>query len=67
MITGELKNRIDGLWDVFAAGKAVMTSWLSYAGRNEERGSVVEIFTDMTVWMGIKKVIDTINANAMAA
>ena len=23
MITGELKNRIDGLWDVFAAGGLV--------------------------------------------
>ena len=31
-----------------------------------DRGSVVEIFTDMTVWMGIRKVIDTINANAAA-
>ncbi|MFW5677954.1 MAG: type I restriction-modification enzyme R subunit C-terminal domain-containing protein, partial [Acetivibrio ethanolgignens] len=31
-----------------------------------DQGSVVEIFTDMTVWMGIRKVIDTINANAVA-
>ena len=31
-----------------------------------DRGSVAEIFTDMTVWMGIKRVIDTINANAAA-
>ena len=31
-----------------------------------DRGSVAEIFTDLTVWMGIKKVIDTINANAAA-
>lgn len=31
-----------------------------------DRGSVVEIFTDMTVWMGIRKVIDGINANAAA-
>ena len=29
-----------------------------------DRGSVVEIFTDLTVWMVIRKVIDTINANA---
>ena len=28
--------------------------------------SVVEIFTDLTVWMGIRKVIDQINANAAA-
>lgn len=31
-----------------------------------DQGSVVEIFTDLTVWMGIKKVIDSINANAAA-
>ena len=31
-----------------------------------DQGSVVEIFTDMTVWMGIRKVIDSINANAVA-
>ena len=31
-----------------------------------DRGSVVEIFTDMTLWMNIKKVIDQINANAVA-
>ena len=31
-----------------------------------DRGSVVEVFTDMTVWRGIRKVIDTINANAAA-
>ena len=31
-----------------------------------DRGSVVEIFTNLNVWMGIRKVIDTINANAAA-
>ena len=31
-----------------------------------DRGSMVEIFTDLNVWMGIRKVIDTINANAAA-
>ena len=31
-----------------------------------DRGSVVEIFTDLNVWMGIRKVIDTINVNAAA-
>ncbi len=31
-----------------------------------DKGSVVEIFTDMTVWMGIRKVIEQINANAAA-
>lgn len=30
-------------------------------------GSIVEVFTDVTLWVGIKKVIDRINANAIAA
>lgn len=29
-----------------------------------DKGSVVEIFTDMSAWMEIRKVIDQINANA---
>lgn len=32
-----------------------------------DQGSVVDIFTDMSVWMGIRKVIDQINANAGVA
>ena len=32
-----------------------------------DQGSVVEVFTDMTVWIGIKNVIDRVNANALAA
>ena len=32
-----------------------------------DQGSVVEIFTDMNVWMGIRKVINEINENAMVA
>ena len=31
-----------------------------------DRGSVVEIFTDISVWLGIRKVIDAINMNAAA-
>ena len=31
-----------------------------------DRGSIVEVFTDLTVWLGIKRVIDRINANAAA-
>lgn len=31
-----------------------------------DRGSVVEIFPDLNVWMGIRGVIDMINANAVA-
>ena len=32
-----------------------------------DKGSVVEIFTDLTVWAGIRKVIEQVNANAVAA
>lgn len=32
-----------------------------------DQGSVVEIFTDLSLWMGIRKVIESINANAVAA
>ena len=32
-----------------------------------DNGSIVEVFTDLSVWVGIKKVIDQINANAIAA
>ncbi len=32
-----------------------------------DQGSVVEIFTDISVWMGIKSVIDRVNSNALAA
>ena len=32
-----------------------------------DQGSVVEIFTDLNVWMGIRKVIESINDNAIAA
>ncbi len=32
-----------------------------------DQGSIVEVFTDLTVWMGIRKVIEQVNANALAA
>ena len=32
-----------------------------------DNGSIVEVFTDLTVWFGIKKIIDRINTNALAA
>ncbi len=32
-----------------------------------DQGSIVEIFTDMSVWMGIRKTIEAVNANALAA
>ena len=32
-----------------------------------DQGSIVDIFTDMSVWLGIHAVIDKINANAVAA
>ena len=31
-----------------------------------DQGSIVDIFTDLTVWQGIRKVIDQVNANAVA-
>ena len=31
-----------------------------------DKGSVVEIFTDLTLWMGIRKIIEQVNANAVA-
>lgn len=31
-----------------------------------DKGSVVEIFTDLTLWMGIRKTIEQVNANALA-
>lgn len=32
-----------------------------------DQGSIIEVFTDLSVWKGIKSVIDTINANACGA
>ena len=32
-----------------------------------DNGSIVEVFTDLTLWLGIKKIINRINANAIAA
>ncbi len=32
-----------------------------------DQGSIVEVFADLTVWMGIRRVIEQVNANASAA
>ena len=32
-----------------------------------DQGSIVEVFTDLAVWMGIRKVIEQVNANALVA
>lgn len=32
-----------------------------------DQGSIVEVFTDLSVWMGIRRVIEQVNANALAA
>ena len=32
-----------------------------------DNGSIVEVFTDLSVWLGIKRIIDRINSNAIAA
>ena len=31
-----------------------------------DQGSIVEVFTDVNVWLGIKRIIDRVNANAVA-
>jgi len=31
-----------------------------------DKGSIVEIFSDMSVWYGIRSIIDQINSNAVA-
>ena len=31
-----------------------------------DKGSIVEVFTDLSVWLGIRKIIEQINANAAA-
>ena len=32
-----------------------------------DQGSIVEVFTDLSLWMGIRRIIDQVNANASAA
>ena len=32
-----------------------------------DNGSIVEVFTDLSLWFGIKAIIEKINANALAA
>lgn len=32
-----------------------------------DQGSVVEVFTDLSVWMGIRKVIEQVNSNPLTA
>ena len=32
-----------------------------------DQGSIVDVFTDLSVWMGIRKTIEQVNANALAA
>ena len=32
-----------------------------------DQGSIVEVFTDLTVWAGIRRTIEQVNANALAA
>ena len=31
-----------------------------------DRGSIVEVFTDISIWLGIRSVIEKINSNAAA-
>ena len=52
MITGELKNRIDGLWDVFAAGGLV---------------NPLDVIEQITYLMFIRDLDDTDNLRAKEA
>ena len=81
-MTGELGNKIDSLWEIFWNGGITnpldvieqMTYLMFIKDLSvlqespfTDQGSVVEIFTDLSVWMGIRKVIERINANAEVA
>ena len=52
MITGELKNRIDGLWDIFAAGGLV---------------NPLDVIEQITYLMFIRDLDDTDNLRAREA
>ena len=74
---GEFVRSIVGL-DMNAAKEAFVNQIVEYIVHNgmmkdlsvlqeapfTDRGSIVEIFPDLNVWMGIRKVIEQINANA---
>ena len=32
-----------------------------------DQGSIVEVFTDLSVWLGIRKAIERVNTNALTA
>lgn len=32
-----------------------------------DQGSIVEVFTDLSIWAAIRKAIERVNANALAA
>ena len=32
-----------------------------------DRGSIIDLFTDLSVWLGIRKVIEQVNSNVLAA
>ena len=81
-MTGDLGNKIDGLWEIFWNGGITnpldvieqMTYLMFIKDLSvlqespfTDQGSVVEIFTDLSVWMGFRKVIERINANAEVA
>ena len=49
----------------------MISSKVLYSNQQEapftDHGSIVEVFTDVTLWLGIKRVIDRINGNAIVA
>ena len=40
---------------------------IGFLSRGDREIGIVEVFTDLTVWMGIRKIIEQVNANAVAA
>ena len=52
---------------IYAATALALTCSMILRMPFTDQGSIVEVFTDLTVWMGIRKIIEQVNANAVAA
>ena len=74
MITGELKNKVDKLWEMFWTGGLtnpldVMMKDLAVLQESpfSDVGSVSEVFDDLKMFMALRAVVEDINNNAIAA
>ena len=54
------------LKDSYPSQIAVLVFYLSTIS-SSSTSTVIEVFTDLSVWMGIRRVIEQVNANALAA